>query len=159
MRVGEGCPSLCLQEALGGWKWKKVKSLSRVRTLCDPMGCSLPGSSIRGVFQARILEWVSISFSRRASWPRDWTRVSRIVGRHFTIWATRGGCAQLMKYLCRYLEKFKMLPICPCVHLTFIASTGPWIQRWVNLFIYPFGRDLLNIYCVGPNPNGRKAAV
>ena len=37
------------------------------------MDCSLPGSTIHGVFQARILEWAAISFSRRASWPRDWT--------------------------------------------------------------------------------------
>ena len=53
------------------------------------MGCSLPGSSIHGIFQARILEWVAISFFRRFSWPRDWTWVSCIVGRHFTIWASR----------------------------------------------------------------------
>ena len=53
-------------------------------TLCDPMDCS-PGSSIHGIFQARILEWVAISFSRRSSQPRDWTPVSRIVGRCFTV--------------------------------------------------------------------------
>ena len=53
------------------------------------MDCSLPGSPVHGIFQARILEWVAISFSRRSSWPRDWTWVSCIVGRHFTIWATR----------------------------------------------------------------------
>ena len=40
-------------------------------TLCHPMDCSLPGSSIHGIFQARILEWVAISFSRRSSRPRD----------------------------------------------------------------------------------------
>ena len=57
--------------------------------LCDPMDCSLPGSSVRGIFQSRILEWVAFSFYRRSSWPRDWTRVSRMVGRRFTIWATR----------------------------------------------------------------------
>ena len=66
----------------------KVKSLSRVQ-LCDPMDCNLPGSSVCGIFQARILEWVAISFSRGSSRPRDWTRVSCIVGRRFTIWATR----------------------------------------------------------------------
>ena len=49
----------------------KVKSLSRVWTLCDPVDCSLPGSSIHGIFQARILKWVAISFSRRSSQPRD----------------------------------------------------------------------------------------
>ena len=53
------------------------------------MDCSLPGSSVHGIFQARVLEWVAISFSRRSSWPRDWTQVSRIVGRRFTVWATR----------------------------------------------------------------------
>ena len=58
-------------------------------TLCDPMYCSLPGSSVHGIFQARILEWVPISFSRRSSQHRGWTRVSRIIGRCFTIWATR----------------------------------------------------------------------
>ena len=42
-------------------------------TLCDPMGCSLPGSFLHGIFQARILEWVAISFSRGSSQPRDRT--------------------------------------------------------------------------------------
>ena len=44
--------------------------------LCDPVDCSSPGSSVQGIFQARILEWVAISFSRGSSWPRDWTQVS-----------------------------------------------------------------------------------
>ena len=57
-------------------------------TLCNPMDCSLPGSSVHGTFQARILEWVAISFSRRSSQPRDRTQVSRVVGRHLTAWAT-----------------------------------------------------------------------
>ena len=57
--------------------------------LCDPMDCSLPSSSVHGIFQARILEWVAISFSRRSSQPRNWTQVSHIVGRCFTVWATR----------------------------------------------------------------------
>ena len=68
-----------------GFQRKKEKSLS----LCDPMDCSPPGSSVRGIFQARVLEWVSISFSRGSSWPRDWTLISRIVGRRFTVWTTR----------------------------------------------------------------------
>ena len=53
------------------------------------MVCSPPGSSVHGIFQARVLQWVAISFSRGSSWPRDWTLVSRIVGSRFTIWATR----------------------------------------------------------------------
>ena len=58
-------------------------------TLCDPMDCSLAGSSVHGIFQARILEWVAISFSRGSSPPRDRTQVFHIAGRLFTIWATR----------------------------------------------------------------------
>ena len=54
-------------------------------TLCDPMDCSLPGSSVRGIFQARVLEWVAISFSRGSSGPRDQNRVSHIAGRRFTV--------------------------------------------------------------------------
>ena len=50
---------------------------------------SLPRSSVHGIFQARVLEWVAISFSRGSSWSRDRTWVSHIVGRHFTVWATR----------------------------------------------------------------------
>ena len=65
-----------------------LKLLSRLR-LCNPMDCSLPGSSVHGIFQARVLEWVAISFSRRSSRPKDRTWVSRIVGRRFTVWATR----------------------------------------------------------------------
>ena len=53
------------------------------------MDCSLPGSSVHGIFQARILEWVAISFSRGSSQLRDWTLVSCIGGRRFPIWATR----------------------------------------------------------------------
>ena len=69
----------------GVFKLKEVKSLSRVRlflvyvmpkralcpTLCDPMDCSLPGSSVHGILEAGVLEWVAISFSRRSSRPRD----------------------------------------------------------------------------------------
>ena len=54
-------------------------------TLCDPMDCSLLGSSIYGIFQAWVLEWGAISFSRGSSQPRDRTRVSHIAGRHFTL--------------------------------------------------------------------------
>ena len=57
-------------------------------TLCDPMDCSLPGSSVHGIFQAIVLEWIAISFSRGSSQPRDRTQVSHIVDRCFTVWAT-----------------------------------------------------------------------
>ena len=57
--------------------------------VCNPMDCSLPGSSVHGILQARILEWIAIPFSRGSSQPRDQTRVSRIAGRFFTFWATK----------------------------------------------------------------------
>ena len=47
-------------------------------TLCDPLDCSLPCSSVHGNSQARIVEWVAISFFRGSSWPQDWTCVSCI---------------------------------------------------------------------------------
>ena len=53
-------------------------------TLCDPMDCSLSGSSVPGILQARILAWVAVPFSRGSSQPRDRTRVSSIAGRLFT---------------------------------------------------------------------------
>ena len=71
------------------------------------MDCSLPGSSIHGIFQARTLEWVAISFSRRSFPPRDWTWVSHIVGRRFTIWATKEVLPRLhiKKQRCNFANK------------------------------------------------------
>ena len=54
-----------------------------------PMECSLPGISVHGILQARILEWVAIPFSSASSWPRDQTQVPCIAGLFFTIWVTR----------------------------------------------------------------------
>ena len=65
-------------------------------TLCDPMDCSLSGSSVHGIFQARELKWIAVSFSRGSSWPRDRTRVSLIAGRHFTMGAIREALNELL---------------------------------------------------------------
>ena len=70
------------------WWWF---SCSVVSDSCDPVDCSLPGSSAHGILQAKILQWVAISFSRGSSWPRDWTQVSCTAGRFFTNWAMREG--------------------------------------------------------------------
>ena len=70
------------------WKWSENEVAQLCPTLCDSTECSLPGSSIHGIFPARILEWVVISFSRGSSWPRGWTWVSHIAGKLFTVWAT-----------------------------------------------------------------------
>ena len=58
-------------------------------TLCDPMDCSPPGSSVHEISQASILEWVASPFSSGSSWPRNQTRVSCIAGGFFIIWATK----------------------------------------------------------------------
>ena len=73
-------------------------------TLCDPMDNSLPGSSVHGILQARILEWVAISSSRGSSWPRHRTWVSCIAGRFFTVWATREAhnCGKAV-YMCVFI--------------------------------------------------------
>ena len=76
-----------------GWISLQSKGLSRVAqscpTLCNLMDCSLLGFSVHGILQARILKCADIPFSRGFFQPRDWTCVSCIAGRFFTIWATK----------------------------------------------------------------------
>ena len=83
-------------------------------TLCDPMDGSLPGSAVHGIFQARILEWAAISFSRGSSQSRDRTRVSCIADRCFTVWATR----EAPKW---WSCKEKLLLYFLCVHVKSLA--------------------------------------
>ena len=65
-----------------------VYLLSHVQLFCNSMDCGPSGSSVHGIFQARILEWVTIPFSRGSSWPRDQTCIS-CIGRHIVYhWAT-----------------------------------------------------------------------
>ena len=75
---------------------EKVLVAQSCLTLCDhglcshgPVHGSSPASSIHGILQARIVEWVAIPFSRGSSQPRDQTRVSHNAGIFFTVWATR----------------------------------------------------------------------
>ena len=74
-----------------------ISSLVKVKVLvaqshliiCNLMDCSPSGSSVHGILQARILEWIAIPFSRASAQPRDWTWLSCIAGRFFTFWATK----------------------------------------------------------------------
>ena len=99
--VPGGLPSMLSHRVGHDWsdlaeykcEWEVAQSC---RTLCDPMDYSLPGSSVHGIFQARVLEWVAISCSRGSSWPRDWIYVSCIAGRFFTLWAIREALFQLI---------------------------------------------------------------
>ena len=83
--MAEGCWAQCVSVCVCVCVWVAQSH----PTLWDSMECSLPGSSVHGILQARILEWVAIPFSRGSSWPRGWTWDSCIAGRFFTIWATR----------------------------------------------------------------------
>ena len=76
----------CLNSLSTMWKVKALVTQS-CPTLCNSTEWSLPGFSVHGILQARVLEWVAITFSREFSQPRDWTRVSCIAGRFFIIWA------------------------------------------------------------------------
>ena len=75
---------ICTHESV----WK-CQSLQLCLTLWDPLDYSPPGSSVHGILQARILEWVAMPFSRGSSWPRDQTQVSCIAGRFLIIGTTR----------------------------------------------------------------------
>ena len=94
----------------------KSKSVSRsvMSNSLWPHGCSPPGSSVHGILQARILEWFSISFSRRFSWSRDWTQFSCIAGRFFTIWVI-------------WEAPFSSLSGCRVTHNGLLR---PWVVPW-----------------------------
>ena len=69
-------------------------------TLCNSMDCSPPGSSIQGILQGRILEWIAIPFSSGSSLPRDRTQVTCIAGKFYTVWATKENCLQRLQAWC-----------------------------------------------------------
>ena len=102
--TGVGCHCLLWNLCSRGQELQLLKPLSsrtravqheeaKVAQLCltfsDPMNCSLPGSSVHGILQARLLEWVAVPFSRRSSQPRNKTGVSCIAGEFFTSGAIR----------------------------------------------------------------------
>ena len=72
-----------------GFIWENCLATQPCPTLCDPMDCSPPGSSVRGISQARTLEWVAISLSRGSPWPRDQTHISCTGSWILHHWATR----------------------------------------------------------------------
>ena len=73
-------------------------------TLCDPIDCGLPGSTVHRILQARIVEWIAIPFSRESSWPRDQIQVSCSTGRFFTIWTTRE-----VQIRCNFSKNYKIM--------------------------------------------------
>ena len=111
--------------------------------LCDPTDCTLPGSSVYGILQARILEWIAIPFSRGSFPPRDWTQVSCITGRLFTIWAT-GKKGEYRNFFRRGMLRCQKWGFYPgglsCVP-SFILS------RWWRLGVLNFVRETPAITC------------
>ena len=108
---------VCIYLDIDTWIVRKPVTQS-CPALCDPMDCKSPDSSIRGILQARILEWVALPFFRGSSWPRDWTPV---FCRFFTIWATWQAIYLLFIYLYILFLRFfcilgysKILNIVPC---------------------------------------------
>ena len=109
-------------------KVKESEVAQSCLTLCDPVDCSLPGSSLRGILQARILEWVAISFSRGSSHPTDRTQVS-IPGRRFNLWVTREAAESVMpsKHLilcCPFLLLPSLLPSIRVFSMSQLFASG-----------------------------------
>ena len=86
----------------------KVLITQSYLTLSALMDCSLSGTSVHEIIQTRILEWVAIPFSRGSFQPRDWTRVSCIASRLFTVWKN---------------------PLNTLSHINFLSSNIPTIQK------------------------------
>ena len=112
--TGFGCPASCTALALAIYlnmvMYIKVKSGSHsvISDSCNPMDCSLPGSSVHGILQTRIPEWEDYPFSKGSSWPRNQTGVSCITGRFFTSWATR----EEVIYIC---QRYSLTSSHPCL--------------------------------------------
>ena len=118
---------MCLQKSNIHFlvKWNEV--IQSCPTLCDPMDCSLPGSFLHRILQARILEWVAISFSRGSSWPRDWTGVSRIAGRCFNLWATREAQSEVTQLCPTLCDSVDYSLSGSSVHGIFQAGVLEWV--------------------------------
>ena len=94
---------------------------------CNPMDCIPPGSSVHGILQSRILEWVAMPSSRKSSQPRDWTWVPCIAGRFFTTYATREALILMNEKMER--ETFSKLSL---VRLESYEVCGHWFPGFAT---------------------------
>ena len=110
-------------------------------TLWDPMDCSPPGPLSMRILWARILEWVAMPSFRESSEPRDWTLISCISGRFFTIWATREAVFivfSFLKFLTSNKDNILILPtlILGLCHSWYVKSLMFFISKIKDVFWY-----------------------
>ena len=117
-----------------GMPWE-VSEFSPVRILY----CSSSGSSVHGILQARILEWVAISFSRGSSWPRDRAPVSCVTDRFLPTWATRGAPEF---YKQDFFSQSARLVLC-----TLWCHWSPEWKKWEVLRRSATGKVLTTAHC------------
>ena len=127
-------------------KFSEVKSLSRVWLFATPWTLAYQVPPSMGFFQARVLEWIAISFSRGSSRPRNRTRVSCIAGRRFTVWATRealGNLLAVIVFILFYILQFMHLVLVTLIaHSPHAVSTCPCLV-WAHCVILQMPAFLL----------------
>ena len=99
---------------------------------CDPMDCGPPGSSVHGISQSRIMEWVAISFSRGSSWIKDWTHISCIGRQILYHWATWEALLQGYCLILIHSLPIKLIPV----------STGTSVPRFIEFRVVCVTHDL-----------------
>ena len=141
-------------------KWKKVLVAESCPPLWNPMGCKAPGSSVHGILQARVGDWVTIPFSKASSQPRDRTQVSCIAGGFFTIWATwetlrvkhvytihfcnppRDSRSYVFPFVCWCISSKKLSQItCP---VTFLPSFCPSLKAFLMFWQLPISPPVIS---------------
>ena len=114
-------------------------------TLCHPMDCSPSGSAVHGIFQARILEWIAISFSRGSSWPRDQTLTHLLhLLQADSLPLAPPGKATLILCILSFLHIFPSFCLCPYVVGDFdsyflilsLVGFSPYIFHFLFLFLW-----------------------
>ena len=107
-------------------------------SLAGSMRCGPPGSSVHGILQARILDWVAMPFSRGSSQPRDQTQLSRIARRCFNIWATREGHQLVSSLISTYCWNTKWSSVSAKSHQFCLKYYLDIIYSWVYSFLVSF---------------------
>ena len=136
------CPHVCMH----------AKSVQACPTLCNPVGCSPPSSSVHGISQTRILEWVAMLSSRVSSKPRDWTLTSPAsVGGFFAASATWEACTTIQSckkifllamrtFKIHFHGSFQIHSTILLTTVTILHTPPPWLNLFHNrtfLFLYP----------------------